>query len=253
MRRSCLSGRNTKSGFTLIELLVVIAIIAILAAILFPVFARARSQAHITRCIGNMKQIGMAIKLYEDDNKGALPRAYNIWYPTANTSNNMGWYDAAGNPNWCNYFEALDKYMKAPGIAVCPAKTIEKIKDSLVGLWYVNGTKPNKTKWYGAVYTPCGYDRAVGALPSPGANSYATIKWSGQNTPRKLDSFDFDSQGASMANTVMLFCMSGTWVISWSPTNFPDKIAKGPHDRGTPALFADTHVKFVEWNRVGDL
>jgi len=53
-------GKRSKSGFTLIELLVVIAIIAILAAILFPVFARAREKARQTACLSNLKQLGLA-------------------------------------------------------------------------------------------------------------------------------------------------------------------------------------------------
>jgi len=57
-----------KTGFTLIELLVVIAIIAILAAILFPVFAQAREKARSASCMSNLKQIGMAIMMYVQDN-----------------------------------------------------------------------------------------------------------------------------------------------------------------------------------------
>ncbi len=56
-----------KKGFTLIELLVVIAIIAILAAILFPVFARAREKARASSCLSNMKQIGLAVLQYAQD------------------------------------------------------------------------------------------------------------------------------------------------------------------------------------------
>lgn len=62
--------RNTamkKRGFTLIELLVVIAIIAILAAILFPVFARAREKARQTSCLSNLKQLGLAVQMYTQD------------------------------------------------------------------------------------------------------------------------------------------------------------------------------------------
>jgi prepilin-type N-terminal cleavage/methylation domain-containing protein len=60
-------------GFTLIELLVVIAIIAILAAILFPVFAQAREQARKTSCLSNMKQIGLALEMYRHDWDGGGP------------------------------------------------------------------------------------------------------------------------------------------------------------------------------------
>jgi len=64
---------ETREGFTLIELLIVIAIIAVLAAILFPVFARARASAQASDCQSNMKQIGKAIKMYVTDWQGTFP------------------------------------------------------------------------------------------------------------------------------------------------------------------------------------
>src|SRR5690348_14921600 len=88
-RRDCLPGRRAAlpsprkerlpmrrtgpSGFTLIELLVVIAIIAILAAILFPVFAQARERARMSACVSNMKQMGTALMLYVQDYDETYP------------------------------------------------------------------------------------------------------------------------------------------------------------------------------------
>ena len=65
-------GKRLKA-FTLIELLVVIAIIAILAAILFPVFAQAREKARQTSCLSNLKQIGTGIMMYTQDNEETYP------------------------------------------------------------------------------------------------------------------------------------------------------------------------------------
>ena len=67
---------NQKTGFTLIELLVVIAIIAILAAILFPVFAQAREKAHQTSCLSNVKQLALAFLMYAQDYNETMPFAY---------------------------------------------------------------------------------------------------------------------------------------------------------------------------------
>jgi prepilin-type N-terminal cleavage/methylation domain-containing protein/prepilin-type processing-associated H-X9-DG protein len=106
-----------KSGFTLIELLVVIAIIAILAAILFPVFAQAREKARQTQCASNLKQLGTATLMYVQD--------YDETYPLMGTTvaaknhslsefifpylnNNYGW---SGNSVWhCPDVEADDSY-----------------------------------------------------------------------------------------------------------------------------------------------
>lgn len=74
--------RRVSRGFTLIELLVVIAIIAILAAILFPVFAQAREKARQTTCASNLKQLGLAFLQYTIDNDDALVDKYNYGYFT---------------------------------------------------------------------------------------------------------------------------------------------------------------------------
>jgi len=80
-----------KQGFTLIELLVVIAIIAILAAILFPVFARARENARKSSCQSNLKQIGTGLMMYVQDYDETFPTERNgvdgpVWYTNGTTT-----------------------------------------------------------------------------------------------------------------------------------------------------------------------
>lgn len=101
-----------RKGFTLIELLVVIAIIAILAAILFPVFAKAREKAHAASCQSNLKQLSLAILNYASDWDGYGPLAWTgacyVDYQTGKTPNGgclnsgmaLGDYDAA----WATYY-----------------------------------------------------------------------------------------------------------------------------------------------------
>ena len=96
-----------KKGFTLIELLVVIAIIAILAAILFPVFAQAREKARATQCLSNCKQFGTAIQLYMDDYDESVP------YPGAyGGSKNVAFYEAYKAAGWK---DASSMYASYPG------------------------------------------------------------------------------------------------------------------------------------------
>jgi prepilin-type N-terminal cleavage/methylation domain-containing protein/prepilin-type processing-associated H-X9-DG protein len=135
-----------RKGFTLIELLVVIAIIAILAAILFPVFARARSKAMQTSCLANVKQIDLALNMYTSD--------YDAHYPGPLSW--TGWYYGT-DPN---PYYLLTPYIKNNQLWVCPSATPAEIAN-VVGnpaAWGVyvwndmdfNANPQNAGDWWGA-------------------------------------------------------------------------------------------------------
>jgi prepilin-type N-terminal cleavage/methylation domain-containing protein len=75
----CFSAPSTLKGFTLIEVLIVIVLIALLSAILFPVFARVRAQARKTTCLSNLRQIGLGVMQYAQDHNGRSPTGYPFW------------------------------------------------------------------------------------------------------------------------------------------------------------------------------
>ena len=116
MWRSDASVRGT--GFTLIELLVVIAIIAILAAILFPVFSRAREKARQSSCGSNLRQIQLAIAQYAQDYDERHP---NTWF--------------GPNPGYYQWEEAVLPYVKSAQLFVCPSAS---------AIPYVPDTTPNQ-------------------------------------------------------------------------------------------------------------
>ncbi len=118
-----------KHGFTLIELLVVIAIIAILAAILFPVFARAREKARQASCSSNLKQIAIGILMYAQD--------YDEMFPLL----------APYNPAPCQAYlqDNLDPYLKNRQIWMCPSANLQYWCTYSVPSWYIQ----NKSCTYG--------------------------------------------------------------------------------------------------------
>jgi len=111
-----------RSGFTLIELLVVIAIIAILAAILFPVFAQARESARMSSCLSNIKEIGLAWTMYAQDYDETYPLSRSIGYPSADDCR----FVDPNNPQGfslprINWRAEVQPYIKNKQIYQCPS------------------------------------------------------------------------------------------------------------------------------------
>lgn len=131
-----------KSGFTLIELLVVIAIIAILAAILFPVFAKAREAARKSTCQNNLKECALAIQVYWNDFDSTLPCPF---IGSGGTVSWAGFVTGAGNcvlPPPANaikkgWAQIVYDYMKNKDIMFCPSDSVDKnLAASPYSFWY---------------------------------------------------------------------------------------------------------------------
>jgi prepilin-type N-terminal cleavage/methylation domain-containing protein/prepilin-type processing-associated H-X9-DG protein len=143
---------TNRRGFTLIELLVVIAIIAILAAILFPVFAQAREKARAISCLSNEKQMGTALMMYAQDYDEGFPTWSEYYYCTSNPA-------------------TLDACRNSPG-----ADTVDRYWDAKLYPYVKNGDPANKTapSWAGVWHCPDAAADTPAAKRSYGLN-YAYV------------------------------------------------------------------------------
>ena len=226
-----LSPRKKSAAFTLIELLVVIAIIAILAAILFPVFAQAREKARQTSCVSNMKQIGTSLMMYTQD--------YDNTVPVQNQ------YGDSYDP----YIVAarLQPYVKNFQVFKCPDTPLDMgttqaqqhdngggdyMPDPVnVGL---PASKVGTAQYYNDVYPPTDYK----FNPS----------FYGQLPPRTLDSADI-CQASQTALAIDWPPISSTWPgASWWATHGGP--AKGRHTDGSVVMFADGHAKWFPFSKL---
>ena len=117
----------SRRAFTLIELLVVIAIIAILAAILFPVFAQARDKARATSCLSNTKQIGTAMMMYAQDYDETIPRNAHSDPPRVLEGNH---FVDCSTPRW---MDVIYPYIKNEQVFNCPSDSFSPIGGPLPG------------------------------------------------------------------------------------------------------------------------
>jgi len=118
---------NSKRAFTLIELLVVVAIIALLAAILFPVFARAREKARQASCTSNLKQLGLGFIQYEQDYDEMTPPVMSgacvanpIFGSFTNNNDNAGGNCTGATPHAVGWADVIYPYVKSMGVYYCP-------------------------------------------------------------------------------------------------------------------------------------
>jgi general secretion pathway protein G len=131
--------KSHRRAFTLVELLVVIAVIAILAAVLFPVFARAKDRASQAQCLSNLRQLGLGIQNYQDDWDGRFPFAIDYW--DRNMQADWAYWDrwipnasanvallserkaADGSPYGGQIDRVLRPYTESDGVWRCPGDT----------------------------------------------------------------------------------------------------------------------------------
>ena len=155
------SGRKTsvQSGFTLVELLVVIAIIAILAAILFPVFARARENARRSSCQSNLKQIGLGILQYAQDYDEIMVPA---WLDGTGTATGWSATNSATRTDNFKWMDLLQPYVKSEQIFNCPSAPSK----TLNGKPFNDYSQANGDK-YGAYAANATYRKAGDAFSAP--------------------------------------------------------------------------------------
>ena len=211
--------RPARQGFTLIELLVVIAIIAILAAILFPVFGRARENARRSSCQSNLKQIGLGFLQYTQDYDEKFPLLRNNGAP-----------DNSGGDGYGGPFAAMQPYLKSPQLLQCPSET----------------TAPQSATSATPGYTDYNYNLLLGYNPAPVDRNrglaIATLTQSALTVLAADAVGDYaDSWESGCGGTTACAAPGGLAVTRSEHTGAPQR-----HLETQNFLFTDGHVKAIK-------
>lgn len=250
--------RKLLSGFTLIELLVVIAIIAILAAILFPVFAQAREKARQTVCLSNMKQIGTGLIMYTSDYDEKWPRDEGCsTTPLTNPASPKPW--VCNGPTYAlklNHYKWqawLMPYVKNVDIFFCPSRTDQskgKNPTTKTDEWMPNG------EIYGAYalstpitgYLTSGFDArsflGSGSIVGVQTPAETFIVMEGP-TPTTSSYYP---QGSPPIETIYPMAYREVWKFYMFPAKKGLDRTYAPHSEGMVFSFCDGHAKWLSAN-----
>jgi prepilin-type N-terminal cleavage/methylation domain-containing protein/prepilin-type processing-associated H-X9-DG protein len=212
----------SRRGFTLIELLVVIAIIAILAAILFPVFAQARESARMTSCLSNMKQIDLAFQMYSQD--------YDEDFPLNRSED---WNNKITYGNWKHLTQP---YIKNYNIFRCPTNPAAQVLDELSTYGQPGGYGLPLAP--GLPYTYRGY-------------FYYDPFWIVQNGVYASPSLQYPAGTILLGEDKDVFPDYGPWIAfvpNWGLSGANWGAKHRGNDRGSNLAFADGHVKYYLWD-----
>lgn len=216
-----------KRAFTLIELLVVIAIIAILAAILFPVFAQAREKARAITCLSNTKQMGTAVALYNQDYDETMPPGGR----------------GSAKPN--RWYELIDPYIKNRGVNFCPSRPNLRPSNWSAGGYGCNVNVMGWDRW-GATPLASIADAAGTFIITDGAQLRDIVQSDFNDKP---DQWQFHERGGSDWQVTPPGCWDRDCSQYSNVDQWKNQLRRpvARHNNGLNAIYADGHAK---WNQV---